>query len=65
MNRDLQIKKIMENKQVKTQEEYAKNKPEYIENKIEEKTIGYIQHSTDKKIDDKSEEDLAKEQASK
>lgn len=65
MNRDLHVKKIMENKQVQAQEEYAKNKPEYIENKIEEKANNYIQHSTDKDIDNDAKEDLAKDQASK
>jgi len=64
MNRDLQIKKIMENKQVQAQEEYSKNKPQYVENKIEEKANSYIQHSTDKNIDDETEDDIAKDQAS-
>ncbi|MDU1905970.1 MAG: hypothetical protein E6772_14435 [Dysgonomonas sp.] len=64
MNRDLQIKKIMENKQVQAQQEYAKNKPEYVENKIEEKATEYIQHSTEKEIDNKAEEDMNKNRAS-
>lgn len=40
MNRDRQMKKDRENKQLQAREEYAKNKPLYVENKIQEKAEG-------------------------
>jgi len=62
MNRDRQIKKDIENKHAQARDEYAKNKPLYSENKINEKINDFIPHDTTKTNELNDEKENNKEQ---
>jgi len=54
MNRDRQMKKDIENKQLQARDEYAKNKPLYMENKLQEKAEIPIHNQKNQQEEDKN-----------